>query len=325
MNYSKSILAVIFSALLSTPALAKEVAYVANEKDDTVSVIDMDTMEVIDTIEVGDRPRGVELSKDGTKLFICASESDTVQILDLATNTIVGDLPSGDDPELFALHPDGNRLYIANEDDALMTVVDIPSSSVIAQVEVGVEPEGVAVSPDGKIAIITSETSNMAHWIDTQSNQMVHNTLVDARPRYAEFTPSGEQLWVSAEIGGTVAVIDTDTKEIIKKIGFAPKGVHKDKVQPVGVKITADGKTAFVALGPANHVAVVNTETLEVEDYLLVGRRVWQMAFNGEQDKLLATNGVSGDVSIIDVPNRKVVKTVKVGRYPWGVAVGQAE
>ncbi|WP_394212169.1 YVTN family beta-propeller repeat protein [Enterovibrio calviensis] len=324
MTLTRTLLAMTLATMLAAPAFAKEFAYVANEKDDTLSVIDMDTMEVVNTIAVGDRPRGIELSKDGTQLYICASESDTVQVLDLATNTLVGELPSGEDPELFALHPDGKRLYIANEDDALMTVVDIPSASVIAQVEVGVEPEGVAVSPDGNTAIITSETSNMVHWIDTKTNAMVHNTLVDARPRYAEFSPDGKQLWVSAEIGGTVSVIDTASKEIMKKINFAPKGVHKDKVQPVGVRLTADGKTAFVALGPANHVAVVNTDTLEVEDYLLVGRRVWQMAFNGAQDRLLATNGVSGDVSIIDVPNRKVLKTVKVGRYPWGVAVKEA-
>ncbi|PMN66444.1 YVTN family beta-propeller repeat protein [Enterovibrio norvegicus] len=310
-------------SLISANVSAKELAYVANEKDDTVSVIDMDSLTVINTFDVGDRPRGIEISKDQTQLYICASESDTVQVFDLDSGQIAGELPSGEDPELFALHPDGKRLYIANEDDALMTVVNIPDASVITQVEVGVEPEGVAVSPDGKLAIITSETSNMAHWIDTETNAMVHNTLVDARPRYAEFSPDGKQLWVSAEIGGTVSVIDTDSKAIIKKISFAPKGVHKDKVQPVGVRLSQDGNTAFVALGPANHVAVVNAKTLEVEDYLLVGRRVWQMAFNAAQDRLLTTNGVSGDVSVIDVTNRKVIKTIKVGRYPWGVAVRQ--
>jgi YVTN family beta-propeller protein len=37
--------------------------------------------------------------------------------------------------------------------------------------------------------------------------------------------------------------------------------------------------------------------------------------------KLYTTNGVSGDVSIIDVNELKVEKTIKVGRYPWGLAV----
>jgi len=52
-----------------------------------------------------------------------------------------------------------------------------------------------------------------------------------------------------------------------------------------------------------------------------VGRRVWQMAFTPDEKQLLATNGVSGDVSVIDVDSLKVIKSVKVGRYPWGVVV----
>jgi len=97
--------------------------------------------------------------------------------------------------------------------------------------------------------------------------------------------------------------------------------VHRDKVQPVGVKLSSDGQHAFVALGPANHVAVVDAKTYEVLDYLLVGRRVWHMAFNLDESRLLTTNGVSGDVSVIDVDTLKVVKSIKVGRYPWGVVV----
>ncbi|MEP6133755.1 MAG: hypothetical protein ABJ220_09085, partial [Marinobacter sp.] len=43
---------------LSTPALAS-VAYVSNEKDNTLSIIDTDTHMVLETIEVGQRPRGI--------------------------------------------------------------------------------------------------------------------------------------------------------------------------------------------------------------------------------------------------------------------------
>ena len=84
-------------------------------------------------------------------------------------------------------------------------------------------------------------------------------------------------------------------------------------------KLTADGRYAFVALGPANHVAVVDAKTYEVLDYLLVGRRVWHLEFTPDGKRLLTTNGVSGDVSVIDVDSLKVTKSIKVGRYPWGV------
>jgi PQQ-dependent catabolism-associated beta-propeller protein len=179
----------------------------------------------------------------------------------------------------------------------------------------------MAVSPDGKWAVNTSETTNMLHWIDTSTNQLVDNTLVDQRPRHVEFDKDGKRLWASAEIGGTVTVLDVDSRQVLKVLNFAIKGVHPDKVQPVGVKLTDDGKYAFVALGPANHVAVVDAKTYEILDYLLVGRRVWHLALTPDQKRLLTTNGVSGDVSVIDVDTLKVTKSIKVGRYPWGVVV----
>src|SRR5690606_37341822 len=125
----------------------------------------------------------------------------------------------------------------------------------------------------------TSETTNMAHFIDTATNEIVDNVLVDSRPRFAEFTKDGSQAWVSAEIGGTVTVIEPATRKVLKKISFSIPGIVQDAIQPVGVRVTKDGKRAFVALGPANRVAVINEETFEVEKYLLVGQRVWQLAF----------------------------------------------
>ncbi|MGU3541112.1 hypothetical protein ACLBXP_24890, partial [Methylobacterium sp. A54F] len=56
-------------------------------------------------------------------------------------------------------------------------------------------------------------------------------------------------------------------------------------------------------------------------NYILVGRRVWHLALTPEGDRLLTTNGVSGDVTVIDVASQRAVKSIKVGRFPWGAAV----
>ena len=170
-------------------------------------------------------------------------------MIDLASGKVVDRLPSGPDPELMALHPDGHHLYIANEDDNMVTVLDIDSKKVLNEIQVGVEPEGMGISPDGKLLVNTSETTNMAHFIDTDSREIIGNVLVDSRPRVAEFTPDNKHVWVSAEIGGTVSVIDSAEKKVIHKIRFEIPGVSADAIQPVGVKITKDGKRAFVALG----------------------------------------------------------------------------
>jgi YVTN family beta-propeller protein len=99
--------------------------------------------------------------------------------------------------------------------------------------------------------------------------------------------------------------------------------MHKDRIQPVGIILMQTENKAFVALGPSNHVAMINTDTMTIEKYILVGRRVWQLALNTDESLLLTTNGVSSDVSIINTQSAKVEKSVKVGRYPWGVAVKQ--
>ncbi|MEW8469939.1 MAG: hypothetical protein AB2637_15500, partial [Candidatus Thiodiazotropha sp.] len=131
----------------------------------------------------------------------------------------------------------------------------------------------------------------------------------------------GKQVWVSSEIGGTVSVIDSATRKIIKKIGFEIPGIHKESIQPVGIQLSRDGTKAFIALGPAARVAVVDTAKLEVEKYLLVGQRVWNLAFSPDEKRIFTTNGVSNDVSVIDVERLKVKKSIQVGRLPWGVVV----
>ncbi len=275
-------------------------AYISNEKGNSITVIDTDRLEA---------------------LYICAGDDDAIQVLDTKTLKLTGKLPSGPDPELLALSPGGDTIYVSNENDNLVTLIDVKRKEQIGDIPVGVEPEGMAVSPDGKLLVNTSETTNMAHIIDTQTKEIVANILVDGRPRFAEFKKDGSELWVSSEVGGTVAVIDPVKRVLKEKIGFEIPGMSKEAIQPIGISITKDGKRAFVALGPANRVAVIDAQTKKVEKYLLVGQRVWHLAFTPDEKYLLTANGVSNDVSVIDVSSLKVVKSIPVGAFPWGVVV----
>jgi PQQ-dependent catabolism-associated beta-propeller protein len=179
----------------------------------------------------------------------------------------------------------------------------------------------MAVSPDGKTVVNTSETTSMAHFIDTGTLEIVANVLVGSRPRFAAFKQDASELWVSSEVGGMVSVIDPAKHVVTSKINFVIPGLRPEAIQPVGIALTKDGGTGFVALGPANRVAVIDGASHEVKKYLLVGQRVWHLAFTPDQRYLLTTNGISNDVSVIDVAALKVIKTVQVGELPWGVAM----
>jgi PQQ-dependent catabolism-associated beta-propeller protein len=305
---------------LATPAQAEKI-FVSNEKDNTLSVIDGATLEVVDTISVGRRPRAMALSNDGEHLFVAVGDDEMVDVVDVETHEVVRRLASGPDPEVIRVDPNRPYIYVSNEDDNMVTVIDYEQRSRVIEIPVGVEPEGIAVSPDGRWVVNTTETSNMAHFIDTETFQVTHNVLVDARPRHAEFTKDGSEVWVSSEIGATVSVIDTEAFEIKHTIRFDVPGVPRESVQAVGVELMSDGPYAFVALGPSNRVAVVDQQSYEVLDYILVGQRVWHLALNGDESRLYTTNGVSGDVTMIDVGKLEAIKSVAVGRFPWGVIV----
>jgi YVTN family beta-propeller protein len=48
---------------------------------------------------------------------------------------------------------------------------------------------------------------------------------------------------------------------------------------------------------------------------------VWNVALSTDESRLYTANGVSNDVTVIDVARRKAIKSITVGRMPWGVAV----
>ncbi len=245
----------------------------------------------------------------------------SIAVIDPQKLAVIEEFPAGRDPERVDVSPDGKTLYVTNEDSNFLTFFDAASKARLGGVRVGVEPEGLAVSPDGKLVVATTETTNMAHFVDAATRKTLANVLVDSRPRMAAFTPDGSEVWVSAEIGGDVVVLDAATRKIKDRVKFEIPGLRSEKIQPVGVTMSRDGKLAFVSLGPANRVAVVDVKSRQTQKYLLVGQRVWHAALTPDQKFLVAANGVTNDVSVIDVAALKVVKSIQVGEAPWEVAI----
>ncbi len=296
--------------------------YVSNEGNDTVVVLDSDSLEIQHVIETGGRPRDLRFSPDGTKLFIAASEADRIEVLDLETKTIVGHLETGDDPEIFDIDPTGEIIVVSNEDDAEATVIDIASGTIRTVIEdVGIEPEGVTFTPDGKLVYVTAEATNTVAVIDPWAGEIVADILVGNRPRRGAFTPDGSEYWVTNELGGTVSIIDTETLAVIDTIRFEKRGLREADITPVDLAMTRDGSTAFVTLGRSWHVARVDIATREVEAYILAGSRVWGAALTADDSILVVTNGASDDISVIDTEANRATRSVAVGRTPHTVRI----
>jgi len=64
------ITAFILSALYVLPSLAEPFAYVANFDSNDVSVVDLSTNKVVDTVDVGSGPIGVAVGDDGKSVYV---------------------------------------------------------------------------------------------------------------------------------------------------------------------------------------------------------------------------------------------------------------
>jgi YVTN family beta-propeller protein len=85
--------------------------------------------------------------------------------------------------------------------------------------------------------------------------------------------------------------------------------------------MSQDGKTAWVGLGKANHVAEIDVATHKVNRTVLVGKRAWGLGMNADGSRLYVANGLSDDLSIVDTAAGKALKTVPAGRVPHSVLV----
>jgi YVTN family beta-propeller protein len=92
--------------------------------------------------------------------------------------------------------------------------------------------------------------------------------------------------------------------------------MRKSDITPVGVVMTKDGKTAWVTLGKANHVAEVDVATREVRRTVLAGKRAWGLTLSPDEKTLFVTNGLSDDMTLVSTADGKAVRTVPAGRVP---------
>ena len=144
---------------------------------------------------------------------------------------------------------------------------------------------------------------------------------VGKRPRRLVLTPDGRELWVSNELGSSVSIVSTKDLSVVQTIAFEIKGMRPDDITPVGMAVSPDGKTMYVCLGRANHVAWVDVASRKVTQTVLVGKRAWYVAVTRDGRRLFVANGLSDDVTVVDVAQAKALKSIPVGRVPYGVVI----
>ncbi|HZS04468.1 MAG TPA: beta-propeller fold lactonase family protein [Blastocatellia bacterium] len=310
--------------------------YVTNESSGDLSVIDGSTLEVIATVPLGKRPRGIHASPDGRTIYVALSGSpqappgvdesalpppdkgaDGIGVFDVEQNKLVRIIEGGSDPENFDVSRDGNTLFVSNEDISGVSFIEVGTGKLIQTVKVGGEPEGVKLAPNGKLVYVTSEAEGALGVIDVAARKLINSIKVGRRPRNIVFLPDGSRGYVNAENDGAVVLFDAVKNTKLQEIPLGTPG----EIKPMGLALSPDAGKLYVSTGRGRRVFVVDTSTNHAAASFEVGQRPWGIAVSPDGKTLFTANGPSNDVSVVDLTSQTVTRKIRLTGSPWGVLI----
>jgi len=119
--------------------------WVANAQDGTVSIIDVSTKQVTQTLaaDVAGANR-LKFTPDGKLVFISTLRGSALTIIDSATRETSKRIAVGHGAAGIVMQPDGSRAFVACSPDGYVAVIDLHSLEVVGRIQIGADPDGVA-------------------------------------------------------------------------------------------------------------------------------------------------------------------------------------
>jgi YVTN family beta-propeller protein len=192
----------------------------------------------------------VAISPERARAYVTNIGSGTTTALDLMAGRKLADIATGAGSEALALTRDGRELWVAARADGHLAIVDTATLQVTARLPLAGIPIRIAITPDGRTALVTCAGSSELVAYDIASR---HETL--RRKVDVPLAPGAERRPFARLAPGSAL--------------------------PVGLLVSADGRTTYVAATMGDRVVRYDTATLEPLRMIEIG---------GEPDGLGATS-----------------------------------
>ncbi|HEX3895020.1 MAG TPA: beta-propeller fold lactonase family protein [Rudaea sp.] len=313
-----SIASIAFAFGMTACRAAAVHAYVGNQENGTISIIDTGSDQVIKTVpekgKIGEKIQAVVTDPAEKTAFVVDAKGNSLVVVDLASGEVKQTIAVGRSPEGASLSPDGKTIAVCVEDDNVVTFVDVATQKVSRKIPTqGKNPEHCVFSSDEKWLVTSNENSNDIDVIDLKAGKSIAKIATSGHPRGMALLRGKNVAYVVQELVNGVDVVDLDKKKVVATI---KTGVH-----PADAMASRDGKRVFIANGGDGTVSAIDVATGKVLGTTPVGKRSWNMAMTPDGGKLYTANGRSNDVSVIDTATFKTIKTIPVGGLPWGVFI----
>ncbi|MCC6858502.1 MAG: beta-propeller fold lactonase family protein, partial [Bryobacterales bacterium] len=304
--------------------------------------------------EVNDRPLGMVLSPDGSRLAVVTGSNfapRALHILDARRAALLGTVPIGNSFVGVAFSPDGRRLYVGGGASDEVIVLGERADGKFERMDKfpipGGAPSGLSLSPDGSTLYVALNLKHSAAVINLSTRE-VAQIPVGMHPYTTAVAPSGKKVYVSNWAGrkarpgdvtdelyrivvdprtgipntGTLSVIDTETRTVVREVEV---GLH-----PSAMVLNPGGTRLFVANANSDTVSVIDTRTDAVVSSINVrpgvrapiGSAPNALAVSPGGETLYVANGANNAVAVVDIRSspERVLGFLPSGWYPTALA-----
>lgn len=292
-------------------------------------------------------------------LIVLNKGAHTATFVDVATGDIVAILPTGRGPHELAVTTDGRWAVSTDYGGGnSLTVFDVSGPRAVRTIDLGEfpRPHGAFFLPGDTILAVTSEASRTvvlvqpfrgeivgsiptradgSHMVavtgdgetlytgdmgaatvsqlDVGTRSKTRSYAVPATPEAITVSEDGSQVWVGSNGEGYVSIVDTETGEVDSALsGFQ---------WPYRILILEDRNLVVVPDLRRSHVRFIDyDERRDLGTLDLPGEGPQGVFVTPDGDTLFLSLSESGQVAVIDLDTRAIVRRIDVGPTPDGIA-----
>ncbi|MCY7357718.1 MAG: hypothetical protein LH609_09635 [Rudanella sp.] len=326
-------------------------AYVVNAEGNSISVIDLATNQVKETITFGEAssstmpgmnmanmvmwPHHIYLSPDGNKLGVGVPGMDLsaghtgvkagmngrVLVVDPKTGQTTTNQKTPIMNHNAVFSPDGSEIWTSQMDQSgKVLVYNATTMALKNTVAVGMEPAEVTMSSNGggnrpQYAFVANGMSNTVTVIKVADKSVVKTIAVGEDPVGAWPGADGK-MYADNEKGQSISVIDVATLSVAEtvKLGFTPGYAAYNQLR---------NELWVSQAGTGNKVVIferMNGAWMKMGE-VVTGLDAHAIAFTKDGLRAYVTNQGAATVSVVDVVKRTKVIDIMVGKKPNGIVL----
>jgi YVTN family beta-propeller protein len=193
----------------AVPGYAK--AFVPSIRTGNIAVIDLESGKLTGHTYSGKGAEGIDVSPDGTEVWVTNRDENTISIFDTGTLEIIAQLPCADFPIRAKFTPDGTKFLVSNARSGTIAVFDAINKSLLAEIK---------LTPP-----VPENTDAERYFADFEGTSIPIGLVV----------PDNDIAYVANTRSDVVSIIDLEKFEITGhyKGGREPDGINFSHIKPV--------------------------------------------------------------------------------------------